>query len=127
MKKKLVLAVLLTAVLTAAAMFSVIALALRPTTLQVQEVDMSRVHDGEYIGIYQNKLLLAVVRVEVFDHQIMEIEVLQHKESYMPQARQTAEQVVEQQSLQVDTIAGATFTCDTVRKAVENALLQGIE
>lgn len=95
---------------------------LRPQALDVDEPDLSAVADGEYIGFCQNKLLFAVVRVEVREHRIEGVEVLAHKESYMPQARQTAERVCAGQSLRVDAVSGATLTASTVLKAVENAL-----
>ena len=98
---------------------------LRPQVLEVGEPDLSTVADGEYIGVCQNKLLFAVVRVEVEAHRIAGVEVLWHKESYMPQARQTAERIAAAQSLRVDAVSGATLTATTVQKAVENAIAQG--
>ena len=70
----------------------------------------------------QNKILFAVVRVKIQDHKITDVEVIEHKESYMEQARQIAERVCDEQSLNVDAISGATLTSDTVKKAIENAL-----
>lgn len=126
MKKKILLAVAITAVVTGVLVFSVFALALRPTPLVVTPVDLTLVQDGEYIGVCQNKILLAVVRVSVYNHQIAAIEVLHHKTAYMEQAASTANQVVALQTLHVDNIAGATLTSHTVKKAIEHALLQGI-
>lgn len=40
----------------------------------------------------------------------------------MAQAKQIAEAVCDEQSLNVDAISGATLTSDTVLKAIENAL-----
>lgn len=70
----------------------------------------------------QNKILFAVVKVKIQDHKITDVEVIEHKESYMEQARQIAERVCDEQSLNVDAISGATLTSDTVKKAIENAL-----
>ena len=71
--------------------------------------------------------LFAVVRVEVSDHEIRGIEILEHQESYLPQAEMIAGDVLRSQSLEVDAISGATLTSDTVKKAIEDALLQGIQ
>lgn len=44
----------------------------------------------------------------------------------MPQAEAIANDVLDAQSLEVDAISGATLTSDTVLKAIEDALRQGI-
>lgn len=118
--------VALTALLTAALTLFAVALWLRPTPLVVDQVDMAQVSDGEYIGFCQNKLLFAVVRVEVSAHQIESIDVLEHKKTYLGYARQIAEAVTEANSLDVDAITGATYTSDTVKMAVFDALTKGI-
>ncbi len=125
MNKRMVLTVTATAVLSVLVSVFVIATLLRPTKLESGPVDLSTVADGEYIGFCQNKILFGVVHVSVKDHRMTNIEVLAHKESYMNFANQTAKCVLASQSLQVDSISGATFTCDTIKKAVENALTQG--
>ncbi len=127
MKKKTVFAVIITAIVSSFVVFAVFATILRPTPLEIGKIDFKLVSDGEYIGICQNKILMAVVSIEVCDNQIVDIEVLEHKKSYMDSATQIADTIVAEQSLEVDTIAGATLTCDTVKKAIENALLQGFE
>lgn len=127
MNKSMVLTAAITAVLSV--MVSVFAMAalLRPTELEFEPVDLKIVADGEYIGFCQNKILFGVVRVSVRNHRMTGIEVLAHKESYLNYANQTAKDVLTNQSLETDSISGATFTCDTIKKAVENALKQGIQ
>ena len=56
------------------------------------------------------------------NHEIADIEILEHKASYMGQAERIAGEVCAGQTLEVDAISGATFTSDTVLKAIENAL-----
>ena len=126
MKKKWrkVVPYLLTAAVTICVCFAVVAVILRPQTLQIGTVDLSTAADGEFIGVCQNKLLFAVVQVEVQDHEITNIEVIEHKASYMEQAEQIAGAVFSAQALEVDAISGATLTSDTVLKAIENALEQ---
>jgi uncharacterized protein with FMN-binding domain len=127
MNKSMVLTAAITAVFSV--MVSVFAMAtlLRPVKLESGPVDLMQVADGEYIGFCQNKILFGVVRVLVKDHRMTGVEVLAHKESYMGYAKQTAKNIMESQSLESDSISGATFTCDTIKKAVENALKQGIQ
>lgn len=105
--------------------FVIIAFLLRPQTLKIGSVDLDVVADGEYIGICQNKVLLAVVRVKVKEHEIADVEILEHKAAYMEEARQIAAAVRSGQSLDIDAVSGATLTSNTVLKAIENALKQG--
>lgn len=102
--------------------FVTVAFVLRPQKLEIGTVNLDTVSDGEYVGVCQNKILFAVVRVKIQEHKITDVEVIEHKESYMGQARQIAERVCDEQSLNVDAISGATLTSDTVQKAIENAL-----
>ena len=127
MKNKQARNIAIAVVITLLASFVVVALLLRPRTLEIGQVDLNTVEDGTYIGICQNKILFAVVRVEVSGHEIRSIEILEHKESYLPQAEMIAHDVLGSQSLAVDAVSGATLTSDTVKKAIEDALLQGIQ
>ncbi len=104
-----------------------IALILRPQVFEVQNVALGQVKDGEFIGICQNKILYAVVKVQIRDHEICSIEVLDHKESYMKQAQAIVDEVLRQQTLEVDVVSGATLTSCTVLGAIEDALLQAQE
>lgn len=113
---------LITVVITLFVGFMFIAILLRPQRLDIKDIDLNAVDNGEYIGICQNKILFAVVKVHIENHEIADIEVLEHKSSYMTQAQQIADDVCSKQSLAVDAISGATLTSDTVLKAVENAL-----
>ena len=122
MNIKKVFSFLAAILVTAFFFFSVFALLLRPQALEIGTVDLNTVADGEYIGVCQNKILIAVVKVRVQNHEITDIEVLEHKASYMGQAERIAGEVCAGQTLEVDAISGATFTSDTVLKAIENAL-----
>ena len=122
MRQHKILPYIVTILVTLAVAFAAVALLLRPRVLAIKPVDLTTVADGVHIGICQNKILLAVVRVEVKDHKITSIEILQHKASYMKQAQQIADAVCTGQTLNVDAVAGATLTSSTVLKAIETAL-----
>lgn len=122
MKLKKMLPFMATVAITLLVAFVAVAFLLRPQTLEIGPVDLDMVADGEYIGICQNKILFAVVRVDVKGHEITSIEILEHKASYMERARQIAVDVCSRQTLDVDAVSGATLTSDTVLKAIENAL-----
>ena len=122
MEKKKVLSLLAAILITALGCFAAVALLLRPQTLEIGAVDLDTVTDGEYIGVCQNKILIAAVKVYVKNHEIADIEILEHKASYLEQAETIAGKVCAEQTLEVDAVSGATLTSDTVLKAIENAL-----
>lgn len=124
-KTKKVVPYFLTIAATLCVGFILVAFLLRPQVLDIGTVELSTIADGEYIGVCQNKILFAVVKVEIQNHKIIGIEVVEHKVSYMEQAEQIAGAVCSKQSLEVDAISGATLTSDTVLKAIENALVDG--
>lgn len=126
MKKKIVFWWLLSLLFVLLATVGIVALLLRPRPLTVENINISNVEDGTYVGICQNKILFGVVQVEVVDKEITTIQVLEHKQSYMEQAESIADSVIQKQSLEVDAISGATLTSDTILKATEDALKQGI-
>lgn len=70
--RKTLCCVIITAVLSA--VFGM-ALLLRPVPLESGPVDLNLVADGEYVGICQNRLLFAVVRVAVRGHRMTGIKV----------------------------------------------------
>lgn len=121
-KFKKALSYILTALLAFCLGVFALACVIRPQPLSVGDMDLSAVADGEYIGVCQNKLLFAVVRVGVRQHEIESVQVLYHKAAYIRQAEQTADAVRAAQSLEIDAISGATLTRDTVLKAIENAV-----
>ena len=93
LKVKRGIPILITIVITLLVGFMFIAFMLRPQVLDIKDADFNTIADGEYIGICQNKILLAVVKLHVKDHEISDIEILEHKDSYMKQAKQIADDV----------------------------------
>ena len=61
--------------------------------------------------------MLAVVRADIKHHEINSFKIPEHKTSYMEQARQIDADVCSRQSLDVDTVSGATLTSDTLFKS----------
>ena len=95
--------------------------------IEVGTVDLREVSDGQYIGEYQpNKLVQAVVEVEVKNHSLTEIKLVEHDNWRGGKAEVIPERVLEAQSLEVDTVSGATVSSKTILKAVEIALKKGI-
>lgn len=97
----------------------------KPIDLKVSDVAMDYIRDGNYTGKADNGLVTATVSVEVSNGVIQNIIILEHENLLGKPAEKIIDSIVLKQSLEVDTIASATYSSDTLRKAVENALRQG--
>ena len=107
--------------------FVVIIKTQKPNDLHIGNVDISYIKDGIYIGSADNGLINATVSVEVTNGTILNIKILEHEQLFGKKAEKITESIIEKQSLEVDAITSATYSSDTLRKAVENALRQGEE
>jgi uncharacterized protein with FMN-binding domain len=99
--------------------------------LPLNGVNFSRLNDGTYVGEYKGgmyKWRENEVRVKVTSGKITNIELLKNKEKQPFEfTNKLFERVIEAQSLQVDTISGATLTSKAYLQGVENALKQAQE
>lgn len=90
--------------------------------LQIEEIDFSLIDDGEYWGDYSAFPVSAKVKVTIFNHEITEILILEHSNGQGGDAENITSSVIASQSLQVEVIAGATYSSKVILKAIENAL-----
>lgn len=93
--------------------------------LKIDEVDLSKVKDGTFQGSCDAIFVAADVSVTVKDHKIIDIRLIRHKTERGLSAEVIPEEVVDAQSLQVDTISGATNSSKVIIKAIETALESG--
>lgn len=98
---------------------------LKPEKLVVKNINPASVKNGTYTGSADNKLVKATVSVKVNNGKIENIKILEHDTLLGKPAEKIIKSVVEQQSLEVDAITSATYSSDTIRKAIENALRKG--
>lgn len=91
--------------------------------LEIEEVDLSTIEDGTYSGEYSALPVSAKVRVTVEGHQIKDIELVEHMNGQGSGAETIPATVVEKQTLQIDTVSGATYSSKVIVKSIENALL----
>jgi len=91
--------------------------------MTIQSVDLGGMDDGSYTGNYSVFPVSATVRVTVRDHVMTGIELVKHTHGQGKEAESIPETVLAAQSLQVDSIAGATYSSKVILKAIENALL----
>lgn len=92
----------------------------------IEEVDLFRISDGTYTGEYDVGLVYARVEVAVAGGAITDIRILEHKNGRGGPAETVTGAIVEQQRIGVDAVTGATNSSTVIKKAVENALRQGL-
>lgn len=90
--------------------------------IEIGEIDLSNVADGDYTGEYNANLVYCKVIVSVKDNQIINIEIVEHHNNRGKNAEVIIDDVVSFQSLDVDTISSATNSSKVILKAIENAL-----
>jgi len=96
----------------------------RLASLPVAEADLSAISDGTYNGSYTCFPVSVEVAVTVQDHAITDITILKHQNGQGTAAEALPAEVVTVQSLQVDTVTGATYSSKVILKAIEDALEQ---
>lgn len=94
--------------------------AVRETTFE--DINISDVPDGVYVGEYDVNFIYAKVEVTVQKGEIKSINILEHKQERGKAAEAIADKIVEEQKIDVDAVSGATNSSTVIKKAVENAL-----
>lgn len=89
-------------------------------------IDMAQVADGTYLGESKAAMVEVRVQVTVKDHAIADIQLLEHKTGLGKPAEAMLPVMVEKNTDDVDTVAGATASSLTIRNAVNEALRQGL-
>ncbi len=97
-----------------------------PKTQQVSDsrFDLATLADGTYRGECNNGLVHAVVDVDVQNHAIAEVRLVKHRNGMGGAAEAIADDVAQNQTVELDAVSGATYSSQTILKAVENALAQ---
>lgn len=94
--------------------------------LPIRALDFKQIKNGTYVGEYKGgmyKWRANKVQVTVTSSKVTDIKVLEQAEKKPAEFTDDLfGRVIREQSLQVDTISGATLTCKAFLKAIENAL-----
>jgi len=98
----------------------------RVAAIEIENIDLQTISDGEYIGDFDAIFVKATVKVVVKNHKIEAIEFVQHDNGRGADAEVIPGNVVSAQSLLVDTISGATASSKVILEAIELALKKGI-
>ena len=98
--------------------------AVKETTFE--EINISDISDGVYIGEYDVNFIYAKVEVTVQNGEITNINILEHRHERGKAAEAIINKIVDEQKIDVDAISGATNSSTVIKKAVENALKNGL-
>ena len=92
--------------------------------MTVNPVDLSKISDGVYAGSFKKGRFSYSVEVAVKDHRIQAVKPTDPKQVTSAIIEQIFARIVQDQSVRVDTVSGASLTTKAVSKAAENALNQ---
>ncbi|MGM0432899.1 MAG: FMN-binding protein [Spirochaetota bacterium] len=91
-------------------------------SLPVQQIDLATLADGTYEGSFSSFPVSAEVEVAIKNQKITDITIIKHEHGQGSEAEDLPEEVIREQSLQVDAVTGATYSSKVILKAIENAL-----
>lgn len=84
--------------------------------------DLTALSNGIYEGECDNGLVFVKVEVNVQNNTISNVHILEHRNGMGQAAESIVNSVISNQSVEVDMVSGATFSSQTILKAIENAL-----
>lgn len=95
----------------------------RVNDIQIHGIDTQELADGKYIGSYDVGYIYAEVEVTVQSGKITDIEIIEHRNERGEPAEKIVDEIIKEQSTDVDAVSGATNSSNVIKKAVEEALL----
>jgi len=123
MKKTFVIIVVITAIVAAITGTVAFVGARVVSGMHIKNIDLSQIPNGVYKGEQKYLGFVTKVAVYVTRHRITRIDVSEARGGrYVEKAKKVTGKIIAKQSLDVDTITGATVTSKAIIKAVENAL-----
>lgn len=94
--------------------------------LEDVSIDMSKLKDGVYEGHSELGPVIVNVKVTVEKGKIIGVEILEHQNGLGQVANVIVEDMVKQNTYDVDAVTGATVSSEVIMNAVNNALQKGI-
>ncbi|SCY90809.1 FMN-binding protein [Alkaliphilus peptidifermentans] len=92
--------------------------------INVNNVNLAGICEGVYSGSYDAGLVKVAVVLQVKDNKIVDITIEEHQNGLGGKAEKIVDSIIEEQTLDVEIISGATISSNAIRKAIENALTQ---
>ncbi|MFQ6862037.1 MAG: FMN-binding protein [Beduini sp.] len=95
--------------------------------LSIQNISLQSIKDGVYKGECDVHFIKAAVEVTIKDGKYVQIILVEHKNDRGKAAEVIIDEVMAQQSLNVDIVSGATNSSKVILKAIETALISEIK
>ena len=93
----------------------------------VEDPDLSKVEDGTYKGKVETMLVKVELEVSVKNHKIISISIIKHDNGKGKPAEAIIDDIVKDNSTDVELIAGATMSSLVIRAAVIDAVTNRIK
>lgn len=90
--------------------------------LEIEDIDLSVIDNGEYNGTYQQLPVSVEVIVTVYNHDITDIVITKHFNGKGASAETIIEDIISEDSVVIDTVAGATVSSKCILLAIKDAL-----
>ena len=90
--------------------------------IEIQSIDLMAIEDRTYVGTYHAFPIDVEVMVTVYDHAITAIEITKHVNGQGQAGEEVIQHVIDEQSLAVNLIQGATYSSKVILLAIEDAL-----
>lgn len=94
----------------------------KPQQVSDANIHFNELADGTYEGECDNGIIFVRVAVDIKQHAIAQVRILEHRNGMGQPAEMIADSVTQNQSVQVDAVTGATLSSQTILKAIENAI-----
>lgn len=91
--------------------------------IHIENIDISKIQDGIYYGKCDVGFISAEVNVTVENGKITDIHLISHKNERGKAAESITNEIIKKQIIDADSVSGATNSSKTIKKAIENALL----
>lgn len=91
---------------------------------QFETPDIASMPDGSYSGTFRSGIVSAKVKVTITAGTISDIRIVRHFNGQGESAEKIIEDVIAEQSVEVDIISGATYSSKVILKAIETALTE---
>lgn len=95
--------------------------------VKIDDVDLTDISDGDYVGSYDNFRWSNKVEVTVKDQSIAGIKPIKIQDSRDDIVKTLTEMVINQQTPNVDAVSGATASSNGFLKAIEAALKNALK
>lgn len=91
-------------------------------SLKYFKADLNELKDGIYQGQAETTFVKVTAEVEVNDHKIIRIDILNHDNGFGEKAESITKDMIHMNTYEVDTVSGATSSSQVIKSAVSDAL-----